>query len=111
MRAPSHAAPGALAALLLATMALGACDRRPPAVEAAVSASQPATAGGRDASVPDAASALPPGGAGSGGAAAERANGALTRAQESSAMPLPGQNNDHSAPAVAASAARRASGP
>jgi hypothetical protein len=31
-------------------------------------------------------------------AASGRTNNSMTRAQESNAMPLPGQNNDHSAP-------------
>lgn len=40
--------------------------------------------------------------------AAGRSNKAMTRAQESTAMPLPGQNNDHSAPLPAP---KRASSP
>jgi hypothetical protein len=36
------------------------------------------------------------------GAAAGRSNDKMTRAQESSAMPMVGQNNDHSAPLAAA---------
>lgn len=40
-------------------------------------------------------------------ATAVRTNKALTRSEESNAMPLPGQANDHSAPSAAA---RRASG-
>lgn len=41
-------------------------------------------------------------------AGTERANKSMSRAEESAAMPLPGQNNDHSAPATAA---RTASSP
>ena len=48
-------------------------------------------------------------------ASAGRTNTGMTRAQESSAMPLPGQNNDHSAPLSTptrpAGPAARASGP
>ena len=38
-------------------------------------------------------------------AAAGRTNSSMTRAQESSAMPMAGQNNDHSAPLASARAA------
>ncbi len=41
----------------------------------------------------------------SSGALAGRSNGTMTRSQESSAMPLPGQNNDHSSPLTPAKAA------
>jgi hypothetical protein len=41
-------------------------------------------------------------------ATAGRTNGTMTRAEESSAMPMPGQNNDHSAPI---GPAKRASSP
>ena len=40
-------------------------------------------------------------------AAAGRSNSSLTRAQESSGMPLPGQNNDHSAPVAPTASAKR----
>ena len=40
-------------------------------------------------------------------ATAGRSNSSLTRAQESSGMPLPGQNNDHSAPVAPTSSAKR----
>jgi hypothetical protein len=41
-------------------------------------------------------------------AASVRSNSTMTRAQESNAMPMVGQNNDHSAPLTPAN---RASGP
>jgi hypothetical protein len=44
-------------------------------------------------------------------APAGRTNSSMTREQESSKMPLPGQNNDHSAPLSPAKPAKPASGP
>lgn len=103
--------PGlALAALLLA---LGACQRAPSDAAAppggpAQTQTAPPTGGGADSSLPDASSVL----GRSDGPKTEpelgRSNSAMTRTQESSAMPLPGQNNDHSAPLPPA---KRASGP
>ncbi len=51
-----------------------------------------------DASVPTAASVLTPARDVKVDPNAGRSNQPMTRAQESTAMPLPGQNNDHSAP-------------
>lgn len=98
--------------LVVPALLLGACDKTPsdppsPLTTPAPAGSAPATSGGADPSVPDASSVLPPGTAPKADAAAGRTHNAMTPAQESGAMPLPGQNNDHSAPQAPA---RRASG-
>ena len=54
--------------------------------------------GSSDSSVPKADTVLSPAPATQTDPAAARSNSAMTPAQESSAMPMPGQNNDHSAP-------------
>lgn len=54
--------------------------------------------GSSDSSVPKADSVFPPAPAAQTDPAAARSNSTMTPTQESSAMPLPGQNNDHSAP-------------
>jgi hypothetical protein len=100
-------------ALIVMALMLNACskapsDATPPLTMPAQAASAPATSSGPDPSVPDASSVLTPGTAPRADAAAGRTNGSMTPAQESGAMPLPGQNNDHSAPQAPA---RRASGP
>ncbi len=107
-------APPALqgVAIVVLALALGACSKAPAEPSAAMATpaqagSAPDTAVGSNTSVPDAASVLKPGDATKADPAAGRSNGAMTRAQESGAMPLPGQNNDHSAPLPPA---RRASG-
>ena len=51
-----------------------------------------------DPSVPAAASVLAPATPASPDPTAGRSNGRMSAAQESGAMPMPGQNNDHSAP-------------
>ena len=51
-----------------------------------------------DASVPAAASVLTPAAAPKPEAPGERTNRTMTRAEESSTMPMAGQANDHSAP-------------
>jgi len=109
-RPAAPALPG-LAIVVLA-LALGACSKAPvessaPMATPPQAGSAPATAVGSNTSVPDAASVLKPGDAAKADPATGRSNGAMTRAQESGAMPLPGQNNDHSAPLPPA---RRASG-
>jgi len=91
------------AALIVTALVLIACSKVPseppaPTTKPPTSETAPAPAGGRDTSVPDAASVLSPAGAAKADPAAERSNSAMSRAQESSAMPVPGQNNDHSAP-------------
>lgn len=107
MPTPTHLALFGLSALLL-----GACSKDPVASPPTPSAVTTETGSvpsiPTDTSLPSAASA------GASGPPtpvreAGRANAPLTRAQESSAMPVAGQNNDHSAPlssAEPASAAR-----
>ncbi len=99
-------------ALIAMALLLGACSKAPSVMSApmtmpASGGSAPATAGGPDPSVPDASSVLTPGSTPRADAPAGRTNSAMTPAQESGAMPMPGQNNDHSAPQAPA---RRASG-
>ena len=100
--------PLALSALCLSTLLLSACDKersRPPApqvepVQVETRTASPATA---ETSVPAADRVLTPANeTPKPGAATGRSNDKMTRAQESSAMPMIGQNNDHSAPLAAA---------
>ncbi len=60
--------------------------------------SSPARIGSSDASLPEAGSVQAPSAGPKADLTAGRANGAMTRSQESSAMPMPGQHNDHPAP-------------
>lgn len=97
--------PLTLSALCLFSLMLTACDkeRSEPLVEPvhAQTGTIPSTT--TDTSVPAADSVLPPGNeTPKPGAAAGRSNKEMTRAQESSAMPMAGQNNDHSAPLATA---------
>jgi hypothetical protein len=108
------------AALLCLTLLLGACDPRPdplpaPKVEAVQKGVDPsqasgvATGGTGDTSVPKASSVVDAASNAPGAdTSAGRSTTAMTPTQESTAMPMAGQNNDHSAPAVPA---RRASAP
>jgi hypothetical protein len=97
--------------LFLAAVVLSGCgkkvdDARATPVQPSQTERMPATSGSTDPSVPPAASVLPPAVPATPDPAGVRMNGDLTKAQESSAMPMPGQNNDHSVPAPA----KRASG-
>lgn len=99
----------------LGVLLLGACDRRsggddavPPPVPARAETGLPPSSA-PDTSVPLADSVLNPApGASQPAAAAVRSNAGMTPAQESSAMPMAGQNNDHSAPVATG---KRASSP
>ena len=96
----------ALTALLAAGGTLTACGRKDAsaplapagvviaAPSAAGAASGPVTGGGVDGSLPDTAAALAVPGVAS--AAKASPPSTMTRDQESKAMPLPGQANDHS---------------
>jgi hypothetical protein len=100
-------------ALLLTAVAMSVCGKQQAAPPASMTTvprvdSPPAPAGGPDTSVPDASSVLTPSAGTKADPTAGRTNGAMTRSQESSAMPMPGQNNDHSAPV---GPAKRASSP
>ena len=95
-------------ALAAAATFLAGCDGTPakpaPAMQEAaqpVSPQAPST----DASVPPAASVITPGAVPKPEAPGARTNRSMTRAEESSAMPMPGQNNDHSAPLAPAKGA------
>lgn len=80
----------------------------PAMSEVAPVQSQAPAASSADASLPAAASVITPATASKADPAAGRTNSVMSRDQETSAMPLPGQNNDHSAPLTPA---KRASAP
>jgi hypothetical protein len=93
--------------LSIAALLPAACSREapvtpvPPIVQVpAEPASAPASA--PDTSVPAADSVIRPASEARPDSPAGRPNTSMTRAQESSQMPIPGQNNDHSAPVVPA---------
>jgi hypothetical protein len=103
--APMRIHPSTLVALCLSALLLNACDKGPlgptaPKVEAIkvepdAAKSSPAT----NTTVPAADSVVTPADpAPKADASAGRTNSTMTPAQESSAMPMAGQNNDHSAP-------------
>lgn len=95
-----------LTALCGAALLMTACDKDPTAppmpyvvpstVEVGVA---PVT--GAESSVPSATAVLTPATVAEPAASAARTNDTLTRAQQSTAMPTAGQNNDHSAPLAA----------
>lgn len=106
---PFGARAGAAGLALL--LALAACEPQrttntpPPAVE-------PIRAATSDPSVPAAGSVVsPPTAPTAQDAGQGRAEGRMTRAQESSAMPMPGQANDHSTSRAASAPPRSASAP
>lgn len=105
----SFAAIALGASLLL----LNACDKAPstpsapmvqPVQKAPSATASPAT----DTSVPSAGAVLAPADAAKVDPTPERSNTTMSAAQESTAMPMAGQNNDHSAPIAPA---KRASAP
>ena len=108
--------PMILAAWCLAAVALAACDRdriSPPLPRvnslptALPTATGPAIAPGT-ATVPPADTVFSPATeAAKAASSAERTNKSMTKAEERNAMPMAGQNNDHSSPAAATT---RASG-
>lgn len=106
--------PFVLTTLCACVLGLGACDKTPtppstPMVnKPAATESGPTTGSVGSTSVPSAESVLAPATATKTDPALGRSNTPMTTAQESTAMPLPGQNNDHSAPLAPA---KRASAP
>ncbi len=114
---------GLLVALALVALLAGAgCDKRsgplptpplpsPPLPTAAPTVTPQASG---DPSLPDAQTALRAGAAQASASDAQRsapAHPAMTRAQEATAMPLPGQANDHSSLALDPPPKRAASAP
>lgn len=93
--------PVALAALALALLGLAACDKRnadPPLPSASSQLVLPSVA---DPSVPPAASVLMPAAAPTAqDAASGHATRAMSMAEQSNAMPMPGQVNNHSTTAL-----------
>lgn len=96
-----------LLAVSLTLLSLAACERdvpNPPLprIEPVAVAAGTAAAQGPDTSVPSADSVFNPAKSAPGSdAAAGRTNSTMTPAQQSSSMPVPGQNNDHSGPLAA----------
>ena len=86
--------------LAIGVVGLGACSKNPQPVPVVQTPAGTTSVGvGSDASVPAAASVLTPAPQASVAASsAGRDNKAMSRTEESTAMPMPGQNNDHSAP-------------
>ncbi len=93
-----------LIAVSLATLLVAGCDKkRPdspaPQVRSDTAVPIPATAGPGNTSVPAAATVLTPAESRANANPTEvRTNKTMTRAEESAAMPMAGQANDHSAP-------------
>ena len=105
--------PFALIALCACVLGLSACDKTQP-IPPTPTVNKPlvnesvATAGSVDPSLPPIQSVLSPAAATKADPTAGRSNTTMSAAQESTAMPMPGQNNDHSAPL---GPAKRASSP
>ena len=102
-----------LIALGVVAQSLSACNKVPseppvPTVSAVQIEPRAAPGGALNTSVPPADSVLAPASETKRAPEAGRSNSTMTRAQEANAMPIPGQNNDHSAPLAPA---KRASGP
>ncbi|MBT9549724.1 MAG: hypothetical protein IV088_02660 [Hydrogenophaga sp.] len=93
--------PSALIALCACVISLSACDKKPttpptPTLSLPVPSVSGATTGpSTDPSLPPAASVFPPG---TTDPALGATDGTRKPAQESDTKPMPGQNNDHSAP-------------
>lgn len=96
--------PSALIALCASVMFLGACGKTTPAPpKPVINPSVPNLSGGTSGAVanpgvPSAGSVFPPSNGGSGDPAQSKTDGTRKPAQESDTLPMPGQNNDHSAP-------------
>jgi hypothetical protein len=98
MRAQMRAAASGLFLLTLC-----GCSKTPPdfpTPPASAGPALPVSAAARagETSVPAAASVFTPARAASADPSAGRSNNSMNATQESTAMPMPGQNNDHSAP-------------
>ena len=95
--------PTTLIALGACVMFLGACDKTPaplptPMVTQPAPTESGTTAGAALAAVPSAESVFPPTNGGGADPASGKTDGTRKPAKESETMPMPGQNNDHSAP-------------
>ena len=96
--------PFTVIALCAGALALTACDKTPdppppiPMVRSAPSETGATSAPVGDPSVPSAGSVLAPPDVAATDPASQRKNATMSAAQESTAMPMPGQNNDHSVP-------------
>jgi hypothetical protein len=83
-----------LAAVGLVALQLCGCNQAAPEPPE----SGPAQGSNPNTSVPPSAAIIAPPPATKTDPAAGRSNSTMSQAQESTAMPMPGQNNDHSAP-------------
>jgi hypothetical protein len=95
--------PVTLAVLGLSALFLSSCDKRPSTPSTPVMGQATGTGSMQlqagNTSVPPAETVMAPEGETPKTAAtANRSNKSMTRAEESGAMPMAGQNNDHSAP-------------
>ncbi len=95
--------PFTAVALGLAISMLVACDRKPstppaPTVSLVPIESRSPASGTPDPSLPPADTVVTPAAQAKPDAAGGRTNRSMSGFQESTAMPMPGQNNDHSAP-------------
>ncbi len=92
------------ALLIVGSFALQACDKSPiytpPATPTPTVNNDAAPA--VPSSVPEAASVLTPASPSLTASSGARANNNMSATQESMAMPMPGQNNDHSVPVAPA---------
>lgn len=89
--------------LMSSLLALAACDTRvlPDPAMPRTETAKPVNSPARDPSLPSATTAQTlPAGKTASDDAGSRVTGTLTRAQESNAMPLPGQVNNHSSTAL-----------
>ena len=106
--------PLTVIALCACVLCLGACDKTSstpptPTLNSPVPTDSGATPGSVGTpSVPSAASVFSPASAAQAEQTSGRSNNTMSTGQESTAMPMPGQNNDHSAPL---GSDRRASAP
>lgn len=96
--------PYALIALCACVTLLSACDKTPskppmPSLSMPLPSASGAPAGvPTDPSLPSASSVFPPGSAAKADPTLGPGDGTRKPAQESETKPMPGQNNDHSAP-------------
>ena len=96
--------PSVLIAFSACVMSLSACDKTPinpptPALSMPLPNTSSATAGTpTDPSLPSASSVFPPGTATKADPTIGPTDGTRKPSQESETKPMPGQNNDHSAP-------------
>lgn len=100
--------PFALIALFSSVLWLGACDKTPTAPPTPITESGARAGPVGDPSLPSTESVFPPANTNTAKPTVAATDGERNPAQESKGLPMPGQNNDHSAPL---DTAKRASSP